>query len=1027
MLYNPKKIEELVLEYWEKNKIPEKIVEFKKENKFYLLDGPPYVNDKPHVGHVRIATFKDIWGKFKKMQGFNVWFQPGFDCGGLPIENKVEKKLNIKEKSDILKIGVDKFIEECNKFAVGNEELWINLYKKLGTWRAYLKPYLTSENYYKESGWWAIKKIYEKKLLIKGERPNFWCPRCETVLSGYEVTDAYKDILSPSVFVKFKIKNKNEFLLAWTTTPWTLPANVALCVHPDEKYVKVDVEGEIIILAKKRLEILDELNKKYELLEEFEGKKLDGIKYEPLLDIPLQKELENKNAHRVVMSIKIIKKRVASKVKTKKKIEDEEEVGHLVDISSGTGIIHIAPGHGLEDFKLGEYYNLPSPSPVDEKGRLDKTTGIFYGKKVEDVNCEIINYLKDKNLLFHNTTIIHSYPLCWRCKTPLIYRKSTQWLLKLEPIRDKILKEIETVKWLPNYIKDQFKDIVKNAPDWAITRQRFWGIPLPVWICKKCNKIKIIGSRKELKENSVEEIGEDFDILTSVVDKIHLKCDCGGIMEREKSILDVWFDSGIAPFASLGYPFKNRDLFECLYPVDLVDEGQDQIRGWFYTLMICGVALFDKAPYKTVCSSGWTLDEKGEKMSKSVGNVIWGEDAYNVLGADLLRLYLSQSNAPWETRNFSIKEAKILQNKLNILWNLVSFIEAYSERKINFCTDFEVNDICDKWLVSRINSLIGEVTEDYENFRFHYASRKILDFVIDDFSRIYIKLIRDKINNNRLKLMTYVLERILKLIAPITPFIADFIYRKFSNNSVHLSDWPKVEKDRVDKNLENKMNLAQEIVSAINSERQKYGIRLRLPIKKAYIYGLKDIEKDVEEVQEIIKILSNLMDIEFMVSKDIIIKPNFARIGKKYGKKTQEVADIISKLKLEDIKDKFKVGDFELEREDIIIKPIKGATFSWGYVTLDLSEDEELKKERFLRELIREIQKARKEESLEVLDNIILFLEDKNFIRDFEEKLRKEVRASKIVYELKNEKGFAVYKDLSLKFGFKKVDDELYS
>jgi isoleucyl-tRNA synthetase len=1024
MLYNPKEVEEIVLKKWEKDKVPEKIVEFKGENKFYLLDGPPYVNDKPHVGHILTTTFKDIWGKLKKMQGFDVWFQPGFDCGGLPIENKVEQKLNIKEKSDILKIGVEKFIEECNKFARGNEKAWMNLYKKLGAWRAYLKPYLTSDNYYKESGWWAIKKIYEKGLLIKGEKPNFWCPRCETVLSGYEVTDAYKDISSPSIFVKFKIKNKEEFLLAWTTTPWTLPANVALCVHPNEKYVKVKVDSEILILAKKRLEVLDELNKKYEILEEFEGKELDGLKYEPLLDIPLQKELEkNENAHRVVMSIRIIKRRVAGKVKAKKGVEEEEEISHLVDISTGTGIIHIAPGHGLEDFKLGEYYNLPSPSPVDEKGKLDKSTGVFYGKKVEEANNEIINYLRDKNLLLHSSTIIHSYPLCWRCKTPLIYRKSAQWLLKLEPIKDKILKEIEEVKWLPSYVKEQFRNVIETAPDWAITRQRFWGIPLPIWICNKCKKIKVIGSRKELKENAIEKIDENFDILTSVVDKIHLKCECNGIMERENAVLDVWFDSGIAPFASLGYPLKNKDLFESLYPVDLVDEGQDQIRGWFYSLMLCGVSIFGNAPYKAVCCNGWTLDEKGEKMSKSIGNVIWGEEAYNKLGADLLRLYISQSNAPWETRRFSFKEANILQNKLNILWNLVSFIESYSEKEIKFDTEFEIENLYDEWLISKVNSLVKEVTEDYENFKFHYASRKILDFIVNDFSRVYIKLIRDKINDNKIKLMTYVLEKVLKLLAPILPFITDFIYNKFSNNSIHLSNWPEVEKDRINKNLEEKVRLAQEIASAINSERQKQGIKLRLPIKKAFIYGLKKIEKDVEEIKEIIKILSNLKDVEFRESKNIMIKPNFARIGKKFGERTKEVANLISKLKPEDIKDKFKLGDFELEKEDLIIRQenVEGSMFSEGYVVLDLEEDEELKKERFLRELIREIQKARKKEGLKVLDNIALFLEDKSFARDFKEELKKEVRATKIIYELKNEKGEVSYKDLNLKFGFEKL------
>ncbi|HIE41238.1 MAG TPA: isoleucine--tRNA ligase [Candidatus Aenigmarchaeota archaeon] len=1020
MHYNPKEIEKEILEKWEKEKIPEKIVSFS-GNKFYLLDGPPYVNDQPHVGHILTTTFKDIWGKFKKMQGHSVWFQPGFDCGGLPIENKVEQKLNIKEKSDILKIGTEKFIKECNDFAKGNEKIWLETYKKLGAWRAYMIPYLTSENYYKESGWWAIKKIYEKGLLVKGKKPNFWCPRCETVLSGYEVTDAYKNISSPSIYIKFKIKNKDEFLLAWTTTPWTLPANVALCIHPDEIYVKVKVNGEILILAKQRLEVLKELNKKYEIIEEFKGKELEGTKYEPLLDIPLQKELEKiENAHKVVLSIQIIKKRVASKIKTKKGIKGEEEIGHLVDISTGTGIIHIAPGHGTEDFKLGEHYNLPSPSPIDEKGKLDNSTGIFYGMYVNNANNEIINYLKNKNLLFNNTSIIHSYPLCWRCKTPLIYRKSSQWLLKLDLIRDKILEEIKKIKWLPPHIEEQFRNIIESAPDWAITRQRFWGIPLPIWICKKCKKIKIIGSKEELRKEAIEKLDKDFDISVSVVDKIHLKCSCGREMEREKAILDVWFDSGIAPFASIGYPFKNAELFQKLYPVDLVDESQDQLRGWFYTLMLCGISIFDNAPYRIVCCNGWTLDEKGEKMSKSLGNVIWGKEAYEVLGADLLRLYVCQSSAPWETRSFSFREAKTLQNKLNILWNLTNFIESYSKNRTKVGNMNE--RLSNKWLLSKINSLVKEVTEDFENFRFHYAARKIIEFIVNDFSRTYIKLIRDDIDKETIEVMLYTLEKVIKILAPISPFITEYIYSKFFNGSVHLAEWPKVEKTKIDEELEEKIKLAEEISTAINSERQKHNVKLRFPLKKVYIYGFKEVENIIGGVEGIIRILSNVKEIEFKEIENIKIKPNFARIGKKFGEKTKKVVEIINKLKIENIKDKIKINGSELEKEDLIIDKgiCEGEEFSEGYVVLELEEDEKLKKERFLRELIREIQKARKNLKLNVLDYITLYLEDKEFIKEFEKILRKEVRAKEIIYKLKNKKGYASYKDLSLEFGFSK-------
>jgi len=646
-------------------------------------------------------------------------------------------------------------------------------------------------------------------------------------------------------------------------------------------------------------------------------------------------------------------------------------------------------------------------------------------QKVEDANKSIIKYLEEKNALFYQTTLTHPYPLCWRCKTPLIYRKSSQWFLKLDLIRDKILKEVELTKWIPEFVKEQFRELVETAPDWAITRQRFWGIPLPVWTCKKCESIKVIGSRKELNESAEGKLGEDFSLSVDVVDNIKLKCDCGGKMEREKAILDVWFDSGIAPFASLGYPFRNKDLFNKLYPADLVDESQDQIRGWFYSMMLCGISLFEKAPYKTVCCNGWTLDEKGEKMSKSLGNVIWGEEAYKELGADLLRIYLCFTNAPWETKKISMEEAKNLQNKLNILWNLVTFIDSYSEEQLSFGRAFEPKDVYDRWLVSKVNSLVKEVTEDYENFRFHYASRKIVNFVVNDFSRLYIKLVRDEIDKNKINIMLYVLEKVLKLLAPITPFIADYIYSKYSKGSIHLSEWPRAETDKINAVIEKKVELAEEISTAINSERQKQGIRLRLPIKKAFVYSFKNIEKDLEETMDILKILSNVKEIEFKEYKDVKAKPNFATLGKKFGSETKKVAEEISNIDLSKIElseRKIKVGNFEVDREDIILTRVnkEGKDFSKGYVTLDLTEDEELKKDRFFRELVREIQKARKEQGLEVLESIILYMEDKEFIKKFEKSLKKEVRAREIIYDSKGKMQEVCYKDLSIKFRFSK-------
>ncbi|MCK4429132.1 MAG: class I tRNA ligase family protein, partial [Candidatus Aenigmarchaeota archaeon] len=569
------------------------------------------------------------------------------------------------------------------------------------------------------------------------------------------------------------------------------------------------------------------------------GKELEGLKCEPLLDIPLQKEFENcEEAHRVVLSIPIMKKKVAGKIREKKEVEGETEFGHLVDISTGTGIVHIAPGHGVEDNEIGKHYNLPDPSPVNEQGELEESTGMFKGNKTGDANAIILDHLESKNSLFYKTTLLHSSPVCWRCKTPLIYRKSKQWLVKLDTLRDKILKEIKSVKWMPEFVEEQFANVIRNSPDWPVARQRYWGIPLPVWICEKCDSIKVIGSREELKKHATKELHPDFDISVSVVDDVKLKCDCGGEMIREKDIMDVWFDSGCSPFASLGYPFKNKDKFEKFQPVDLIDESQDQVRGWFYYLMVCGVALFGKAPYKSVCMNGWTLDEKGDKMSKSVGNVIWAEEAYKELGADITRLYLCSATAPWETLKVSLEEAKTTHNSLNTIWNLVSFVKSYGIAEQTDSDKIEAEELVDKWLISGVNSLVLEVTDDLENFRFHYGSRKILDFVVNDFSRIYIKLVRDRAESKEVgKIMLYTLDRVLKLLAPIAPFVTDELYNQLHNKSVHLSEWPIAEEEKINKDLEKKFEVAKEISGAVNNERQKQGVRLRLPVRKATVFG----------------------------------------------------------------------------------------------------------------------------------------------------------------------------------------------
>lgn len=920
-LYQPHEVENEIQEYWATKKIPEKIVKFdKKKKKFYLLDGPPYVNYVPHVGHVKTTTFKDVWSKFKAMQGFSSWWQPGFDCSGLPIENAVEKKLGITSKQDIEKLGVTKFIAECKQLAEKNKPLWMDLYQAIGAWRGWVDPYLTYKNSYLESGWWSVKQMYERGLLVEGEKSGYWCSHCETVLAGYEVTDSYKQVTDPSIYIKFPLKGDSASLLAWTTTPWTLTSNVAIAVHPDEMYVKITVttpgdthaaKGDQLILAKKRLQVLDDLGMTYIITDTFPGKRLEGRKYLGVLDTPLQKQMDSE-FHEVILSIKLLKKRAASKVDA-----GEDVFEDFVTMDAGTGLVHTAPGLG--DAKLGQHYKLPALSPINDQGCFTDQAGPYHDLHVKKADKAIIADLETSGRLLHAGTINHSYPLCWRCKTPLIYRMSKQWFVTLDTLREKILKENKGVKWLPDFARERFREVVETAPDWAVTRQRYWGIPLPVWICDACQSKRVIGSVSELRTHATKRLPEDLDLHKDVVDAIQLTCECGESMTRVRDIMDVWFDSGIAPWASLGYPYKNKDLFEQLWPVDLIDESQDQTRGWFYTLMLCGHAVHGETPYKTVCLNGWTLDGKGEKMSKSVGNVVWAEDAHKDLGADTLRLSYCTDVAPWETQKFSAEGTKEVARALNVLWNTMEFVQTYGARVKEKHLTFRPED---RWILSRVNSLTGTVTESLEKFAFHTAGRSLVDFILNDFSRWYIKLVRDRVSPTATgpsKLaaqycMQYVLERITLLLAPFAPFITEKIARSFNWESVHLKKWPKPEKAHVAPNLEKEMDTIKQVIEALLAERQEKKMKLRWPVDKAFV-------QTKEPIKDLVQVIATIGNV-----KDVVL---------------------VTKL------------------------TTKGRAFQDGTLALG----KVLKDDALVRELIRKVQETRKANKLQVTDKITLVLE----------------------------------------------------
>ncbi|MEM5772216.1 MAG: isoleucine--tRNA ligase [Candidatus Aenigmatarchaeota archaeon] len=1017
--YNSKEIENEILQFWEKINISEVIKKSREKNKkFYLLDGPPYVNDVAHIGHARTTFSKDVLAKFKIMQGYNVWLQPGFDCHGLPIETKVEKELGITKKSDIEKIGVDNFINACISKVLNNEKKWLDFYKKFGVWRGWFEPYFTYKNYFIESAWWTLKKYHEKGLLVCGEKPIFWCWRCETALSGYEVTDSYVDLSDPGIYIKFKIKNKeNEFLIVYTTTPWTLPGNVAIAVNPKEKYVKVKFRNEIYIIAEKRVKpIFEELLKeKYEIIDIFDGEELDGLEYEPILNVPCQ---NFKGGHKVILSIPVMVHKKYKKHRMGKEEKEEEEFSEFVTMDEGSGLVHTAPGHGPSDYEIGKYYQLPVVSPVNEKGILTEEAGKFSGMFVKDADKEIIKELEKNNRLLFKSTIVHSYPVCWRCKSPLIYRNSKQWFLKIDPIKDIMIEENEKVEWLPNFAKQRFRNWLENSIDWCLSQQRYWGIPMPIWKCENCEKIIVVDSEAMLRELSDTKLPDEIDLHRNTLDKITFTCNCGGKMKRVEDILNVWFDSGITPWASLGYPYKNKELFEKLWEVDAISESQDQIRGWFYSLMFCSAALFGKSPYKQVRMIGWVLDEKGEKMSKSLGNVIWANEAIEKLGSDAIRLYYCYSTPLWETKNFSANEVENIISVLNTLWNVyqyyVTYSKFYKKQKPKFLPE-------DKWIISRINTLTDIVTKAIEKFELHVAGREIIEFILSDLSRFYLKLIKDRTapyytgsdKAAAFQTLEYVLNKLIKLLAPICPFISEKIYQDlFAKTekciSVHICKWPEIEK--IDADLERQMEICKEIINASYEIRQEKNIKLKYLLNAINVYGNEEIKEAIKNLKHIILLLGNVRNINFELKKvKYIVKPNWPVLGKKFGKDSKEIAELLKNIDAEKIKKeiekkgKTKIEKFEISSEDIKFEEIseEGKKITGGIISLDTSITEELKEEWFFREFIRAVQEKRKKEGLKIGEKIKLYSE----IKFNEEKIKKIENETDSTYIIEKPKG----------------------
>jgi len=795
--------------------------DFKRKKLFSFLEGPPTANAPPALHHLEVRTYKDIINKFKYMQGYNVPRKAGWDCHGLPVEVQIEKKLGLNSKKDIFKHGEAKFINECKESVFSYIQAWNKSTEKLNYWIDLEKPYVTLENNYIESIWWSLKQLYEKKLLYEAHKVVPFCPRCETPLSSHEVAQGYKKIKEDSIVVKMRLKS-GENLLVWTTTPWTLPSNLAIAVNPDIEYAFVE-EREIYIVAK---ELAEKLFEEPNIIRIVRGKELIGKKYTPLF-----------NYYSDLDAFKIIG-------------------GDFVTIENGTGLVHMAPAFGEVDYDACKKEKLPFVQPVDENGKFTSEIPEYAGRFIKSVDKEIIKRLDSENKLFKIIPYEHDYPFCWRCDTPLMYYAIKSWFIRVSAYRKRLLELNEKINWEPEHIKEgRFGEWLNNVKDWALSRKKFWGTPLPIWRCS-CGNEEIIGSVKELKKMSVKKLdSKDIDLHKPWIDNIKLKCSkCKKEMDRVGDVIDCWYDSGASTFAQFHYPFENKAEFEKRFPYDFISEAIDQTRGWFYTLHVLSTILFNDVAYKNVICAGHIVDEKGEKMSKSKGNILDPDKVMSEVGVDATRLEFCTIDSG-SSKRFGIKSVKEeVLPFLNILWNTNQFY-----KQLNNSNKAEVK-IEDKWILSRLNSVIKETTESLENYKIERGINPIIEFVSNDFSRTYIKIIRDREDKNVKNIIGEVLDKVSRLTAPYAPNISDVIYSSFDKKSVHLSSWPKADEKKIDIKLEEEFSEVMKIIEKGLAERDKSGIGLKWPLQKVTVF-IKGGE-NIKGLGEIIKSQLNVKEIE---------------------------------------------------------------------------------------------------------------------------------------------------------------------
>ena len=891
--YDPLKVEHWVLEFWRRERVPEKVRKSSWERRnapiFRFLEGPPTANGFMHVGHARGRTLKDVKLRFYRMKGYRVWDQAGWDTQGLPVELEVEKKHGFRSKRDIERFGPEKFVRECQKLVDYYIEHWRRASERLGLWLDYDHAYQTRHPRYLDTAWSFLKTMWEKGYLYEDLRVVPICPRCQTALSSHEVAQGYKVVKDPSLYFKVRLEGEgNEYMIAWTTTPWTIISNEALAVHPGESYVKLRVGGEVWILAEKRLEpFLREVGlKEYEIIGRVRGRDLVGRRYvHPLLEeVPAHKSHSGEWVHRVLPA-------------------------DWVSMEEGTGVVHIAPAHGPEDFELGKKYGLPVFKPLQKNGYFGDDAGRYKGLWFIDANPRVIEDLRRKGLVVHVGEIEHEYPHCWRCGTRLIYYADRQWFIKVEPIKEAMLRENSRIRWSPEWTRKRFDDWLRNARDWCVSRERYWGTPLPIWTCTRCGYREAFGSLEEVRKRALNP-EEAKDHHRPWIDRVVMRCPrCGGIMRREPYVVDVWLDSGIAHTAALRQYGWDK-LFKELFPYDWITEAIDQTRGWFYTLMFTSVAWYGVSPYRTVLCQGLVLDKYGKKMSKSRGNVVWTMDFMERFGADPMRLYLVSKAAPWDNINFDPDEVADVKRQLDILWNSVNFARTYMEldRWSPSTLKHDLGHLQpeDRWLLYELHQVLREVEKSIEEDNPHVGARRLLGFIVESLSHRYITLVRPRVwieEDSPLKRGVYAtlyiaISTLLRALAPYAPFITEYLYQAFvrrlepnSPISVHATSWPSIPGELLDESSWRAVDLMFEAAELVLTLRAEAGVKRRWPIRRVVVVlpeEARSLGELLDKASQVLRVYANVKSVEVVVGA----APSVENLRSAEGRRVRVYADL---------------------------------------------------------------------------------------------------------------------------------------